>query len=140
MPGRRWSALVAELFGPIVFETSIPAVVREGDLVPFAELVWLTEPTAAEQDWLAASAERFQELIAALSDPSFGSVPFLIWLDRRFVQRTGDAPGWDALSRIEPDLARAALRVHHAGLLALRPAPSSPRSTAATPPPTTGSH
>ena len=37
--------LVAELFGDVVFEASIPAVVREGDLAPFAELAWLTVPT-----------------------------------------------------------------------------------------------
>ncbi|WGL50606.1 DEAD/DEAH box helicase family protein [Nocardioides sp. BP30] len=113
------AALVAELFGPIVFETSIPAVVREGDLAPFAELVWLTEPTPTEQDWLAESAERFAELVTGLSDPAYGSVPFLTWLERRFVQRAGDAPGWEALARSEPALALAALRVHHAGLLAL---------------------
>lgn len=113
--------LVAELFGPIAFETSIPAVVREGDLAPFAELVWLTEPTRTEQDWLAESAERFAELIAGLSDPTYGSVPFLTWLERRFVQRAGDAPSWDELARSQPDLALAALRVHHAGLLALPP-------------------
>ncbi|SFC66956.1 Type III restriction enzyme, res subunit [Nocardioides terrae] len=113
--------LVGELFGTPVFETSIPAVVREGDLAPFAELVWLTEPTAAEKEWLAESALRFTELVTALTDPSFGSVPFLTWADRRFVERPGDAPSWAGLATAEPDLAAAALRLHHAGLLALPP-------------------
>ena len=50
--------LVDELFGDSVFTVSIPAVVREGDLAPFAELAWLTTPTARENDWLAEQGER----------------------------------------------------------------------------------
>ncbi|GAB3929000.1 hypothetical protein GCM10011575_25740 [Microlunatus endophyticus] len=110
--------LVEELFGAVVFEASIPAVVREGDLAPFAELVWLTEPTAAESTWLAESAERFTELVTQLTDPAFGTTPFLVWLDRRFVTRSGGS-SWDGLMRSEPELADAALRLHHAGLLAM---------------------
>jgi len=113
--------LVDELFAGIVYETSIPAVVREGDLAPFAELVWLTTPTAAEAEWLAAGAERFQELVTQLTDPTFGSVPFLSWLDQRFVERPGEAPTWAVLAKAEPALTDAALRLHHAGLLALPP-------------------
>ena len=110
------AALVAELFGEVVFETSIPAVVREGDLAPFAELAWLTVPTAAESEWLASEATRFRELVTQLTDPTFGSVPFLAWLDARF--RSAEAP-WPELARREPELCSAALRMHHAGLLAL---------------------
>ena len=46
--------LVDELFGTRRAASSIPAVVREGDLAPFAELAWLTTPTPAEQEWLTA--------------------------------------------------------------------------------------
>ncbi|MCW2757887.1 MAG: box helicase [Nocardioidaceae bacterium] len=115
------AALVAELFGTPVFEASIPAVVREGDLAPFAELVWLTEPTASERDWLAEGAERFTELTTDLTDPTFGDPAFLPWLDQRFVTRAGDAPSWAAMLREQPDLCAAALRMHHVGLLALPP-------------------
>ncbi|MGI8645895.1 MAG: DEAD/DEAH box helicase [Nocardioides sp.] len=110
------AALVDELFGEVVFETSIPAVVREGDLAPFAELAWVTVPTAAETDWLASEATRFRELVTQLTDPEFGSVPFLSWLDARFL--SSDAP-WPELVRREPALCSAALRMHHAELLAL---------------------
>ena len=41
--------LVEELFGDTLFSVSIPAVVREGDLAPFAELAWLTTPTPTER-------------------------------------------------------------------------------------------
>lgn len=110
--------LVADLFGAVVFEASIPAVVREGDLAPFAELVWLTEPTAAEATWLAESAERFTELVTQLMDPAFGTVPFLAWMDQRFVIRSGGS-SWDGLMRSDPQLGNAALRLHHAGLLGM---------------------
>ncbi len=106
--------LVAELFGDVVFEASIPAVVREGDLAPFAELAWLTVPTAVESDWLASEASRFSELVEQLTDPDFGSTPFLGWLDARFL--APEAP-WSELVRREPELCAAALRMHHAGLL-----------------------
>ncbi|MEI7059108.1 DEAD/DEAH box helicase family protein [Nocardioides sp. CCNWLW239] len=113
------SALVGSLFGEIVFATSIPAVVREGDLAPFADLVWLTAPTPDEREWLRGSAERFEELLTALTSDDLGSVPFLTWLDRRFVMRSAPAPSWAELARSSPDLATAALRAHHRGLIAL---------------------
>ena len=77
------AALVNRLFGETTYVASIPAVVRQGDLAPFAELAWLTTPTPHEQQWLAAQAERFTELTTALTDPSNGDL--LTWLDRRFL-------------------------------------------------------
>ncbi|MFC4785253.1 DEAD/DEAH box helicase [Nocardioides sp. MAHUQ-72] len=112
------AALVEELFGDCAYAASIPALVREGDLAPFSELVWLASPTAAESAWLAESAARFAELLTDLTDPEFGSTPFLSWLDARFTDP--DVP-WLSVLRTEPDLARAALRAHHAGMLALPP-------------------
>ncbi|MDG4861311.1 DEAD/DEAH box helicase family protein, partial [Streptomyces sp. T-3] len=116
--------LVDELFGPAVRGPSIPAVVREGHLAPFAELAWLTTPTAEESAWLTAEAERFTELTTALLDPAFASTSFLGWLDERVVARRGagsDGPAvsWQHLERTAPELAAAALRFHHQGLLAL---------------------
>lgn len=110
--------LVHTLFGEAVHAVSIPAAVREGDLAPFAELVWLTTPTAREREWLRSEGERFRELVAQLLDPTFGSTPFLTWLDLRFLQ--ADVP-WPELQRKHPDLCDAALRMHHHGLLALPP-------------------
>lgn len=114
--------LVGELFGPAVQGPSIPAAVREGHLAPYAELCWLTTPTPGETDWLAGEAERFTELTTDLLDPEFASRPFLSWLDERFVVREGPDGArlpWTRLARDRPELADAALRFHHAGLLAL---------------------
>src|SRR5215207_2723882 len=110
--------LVDDLFGHPIYATSIPSVVREGHIAPFAELAWLTTPTPTESRWLSAQAERFQELTTDLVDPAFGSVPFLTWLDERFVARS-PAVSWHRVQRAEPELTDAALRLHHIGLLRL---------------------
>lgn len=124
------AALVDELFGPPLYSTSIPAVVREGHLAPFAELAWFTAPTPAESQWLGSEAERFAQLQTDLLEPGKSSVGFLTWLDGRFVTRavadgqgspTALAVEWPKLERDSPELAGAALRFHYAGLLALPP-------------------
>jgi superfamily II DNA or RNA helicase len=113
------AGLVEELFGGIVYEASIPAVVREGHLAPFAELAWLTTPSPREHDYITGQAERFAELVHGLTDPRFGSVGFLEWVDRRFVRATEGAVSWHRLVRDQPELCDAALRLHHAGLVDL---------------------
>ena len=106
--------LVDTLFGAPVLGASIPALVRQGHLAPFAELAWLTTPTAAEAEHIAAEAEHFAELTTGLVT----STDFLTWLDSRF---TGDTLSWARLEKDDQRLAAAALRMHHAGLLGLPP-------------------
>ncbi len=108
--------LVDELFGTPLYRVSIPAVVKVGDLAPFVELAWLTTPTPSEDDWLAEEAERFRELVTQLTDPSFGSMPFLQWLDARFVASRSP---WLTLVKEQPDVCRAVLRLHHVGMIGL---------------------
>lgn len=112
----RQAALVDELFGDIVFSASIPAAVREGHLAPFAELAWLTLPTAEEAEWLRDQSLRFVQLTTDLVDTRLGSTPILVWFDRRFLELTTP---WARFERDNPELARAALRLVHAELLAL---------------------
>lgn len=113
------SALTARLFGEVVHQSTIAAAVREGDLAPFGELAWLTTPTTAENDWLAEQSERFDELITTLTDPTIGPTSFLPWLDSRLVEPMGRERAWAELATTEPELADAALRLHHHGLLTL---------------------
>jgi superfamily II DNA or RNA helicase len=108
--------LVDELFGTPLYRVSIPAVVKVGDLAPFVELAWLTTPTPSEDDWLKEEAERFRELITQLTDPTFGSLPFLQWLDARFVASRSP---WLTLVKEQPDVCRAVLRLHHVGMIGL---------------------
>lgn len=111
--------LVDRLFGTIRYRVSVPAVVKEGHLAPFDELVWLTTPTPTEEDWLTSEAVRFTELTTLLTTPGFGTVGFYAWLTARFVDPVPTTTTWAALAEREPELCDAALRMHQAGLLAL---------------------
>ncbi|SDT43009.1 DEAD/DEAH box helicase family protein [Microlunatus soli] len=134
------SELVDALFGPPLYATSIPALVRDGYLAPFAEFAWLVRPSAQESEWLIGEAERFAVLQTDLTETGIASTDFLEWIDRRFVSRTidtGDDPvdhpgadrldvdrlelDWYRLEQDEPELAAAALRFCTAGLLAVPP-------------------
>jgi superfamily II DNA or RNA helicase len=119
---RSQDELTRTLFGPILYEARIPALVKEGTLAPYAELAWLVEPTAEEALWLAEQATRFSELTADLFDPEFGSTPLPEWLTQRLVQpcETGTST-WDQINARDPELGDAALRLVHAGLLELPP-------------------
>jgi superfamily II DNA or RNA helicase len=116
------ATLVDTLFGVPILGASTPALVREGYLAPFTELAWLTTPTAVESGYIAGEAERFAELTTDLLTPGFATTGFLTWLDARLVTRmttSGEPVAWDGLAKNEPDVAAAALRFHHAGLLEL---------------------
>ena len=120
---RQQADLVDDLFGGVTYAVSTPAVVRTGDLAPYQELAYLTEPTPEENRYIAGEALRFAELRTDLLDPAFASTPFLTWCDTRFVRRRAEdsaaAVPWAQLERDEPALTGAALRLHTAGLLGL---------------------
>lgn len=114
--------LVDRLFGAPIVGASIPALVRDGYLAPFAELVYVTEPTLTEHEYLAGQSTRFTQMCTDLLRPGFASTDFLPWLDARFVSRDtaqGGRLGWGALAARDPDLTDAVLRLHHQGLIAL---------------------
>ncbi|MEU3021040.1 DEAD/DEAH box helicase family protein, partial [Nocardiopsis sp. NPDC007018] len=114
--------LVDRLFGPPVTGASLPALVRDGYLAPFAELVHVTEPTLTEHEYLAGQASRFEAMCTDLLAPGFATTDFLPWLDARFVSRDareGGRVGWGTLAVREPELTDAVLRLHHRGLVAL---------------------
>ena len=114
--------LVDRLFGAPIVGASIPALVRDGYLAPFAELVYVTEPTLTEHEYLAGQGARFTQMCTDLLRPGFASTDFLPWLDARFVSRDtaqGGRLGWGALAARDPELTDAVLRLHHQGLIAL---------------------
>lgn len=119
---RSQAELTATLFGPILYEARIPALVKEGTLAPYAEMAWLVEPTSDEASWLAEQATRFAELTSDLFDPAFGSTPLPEWLTQRLVRPCQDGTSsWDEISARDPELGDAALRLVHAELLELPP-------------------
>ncbi|WP_026119387.1 DEAD/DEAH box helicase family protein [Nocardiopsis ganjiahuensis] len=114
--------LVDRLFGPPVIGASVPALVRDGYLAPFAELVHVTEPTLTEHEYLAGQGARFAAMCTDLLAPGFATTDFLPWLDARFVSRDireGGRIGWSTLAARSPELTDAVLRLHHQGLVAL---------------------
>ena len=114
--------LVDRLFGAPVIGASIPALVRDGYLAPFAELVHVTEPTLTEHEYLAGQGTRFTAMCTDLLRPGFASTDFLPWLDARFLSRDsaeGGRLGWGSLATRAPELTDAVLRLHHQGLIAL---------------------
>ncbi|HEX3723726.1 MAG TPA: DEAD/DEAH box helicase family protein, partial [Nitrolancea sp.] len=109
----RESTLYQEIFGEADFEVPTPAVVKEGDLAPYQELVYLTQPLAHELEYIAAQHERFEELLTQLMDVDFAARPFVDWLQTRVVERRsrgGAQLSWARFERDEPALALAALR------------------------------
>lgn len=113
-------ALHDELFGSADFDVQTPALVKEGDLAPYRELVYLTRPTPDEDTWLASEAMRFADLQVQLVDKRLGSIPLVEWLERRVVDRAtadGVRLSWDTFEQTEPDLARAALRFARTGMI-----------------------
>jgi len=109
-----------ELFGSRDFEVATPALVKEGDLAPYQELVYLTAPTIEEDTWLVAHGSRFVDLQADLVGERLGSIPLMAWLRRRVGER-GTAAGaqlsWAAFETEEPALALSALRFANAGFM-----------------------
>jgi superfamily II DNA or RNA helicase len=108
--------LYADLFGDPDFEVPTPAVVREGDLAPYQELVYLTRPLPHELAYIDSQHVRFQELVTRLFDADFASTTFVEWVQRRLVKRetrTGAEVPWSRFERDRPALALAGLRFLH---------------------------
>ena len=115
-------ALRDEMFGETDFVVPTPALVKEGDLAPYQELVYLTEPTPEEQAWIATDRARFAELMLALIDQQVGSMSLAVWLRVRIVDRAtpdGSQIAWSTFERSEPDLALSGLRFAYDGMIPL---------------------
>jgi hypothetical protein len=121
------AALYQQLLSQVDFTVPTPAVVREGHLAPYQELVQLCEPLASERDWLAAHHERFQQLLLDLDDPP-EELGLSVWLLARLRERgstDGSQTSWAELARRHPRFADAGLRwLHHVGE---RPPEGAPR-------------
>jgi superfamily II DNA or RNA helicase len=126
-------ALHDDLFGEDAdFEVPAAALVKDGELAPYQELVYLTAPTVEEDTWLADQQSRFAQLQIELVDRRLGTIPLLEWLNRRIVRRehatgagnaverrteNGATASWREFETAEPDLARAGLRFAAAGMI-----------------------
>ena len=108
------------LFGTADFAVATPAVVKEGDLAPYAELLYLSCPTPEEDTWIISERTRFARLQLELVDTTAASLPFPEWLRRRSSSSRGEggaALSWREQETANPRLALATLRFAHTGLV-----------------------
>ncbi|MDX6679724.1 MAG: hypothetical protein QOE31_3776 [Solirubrobacteraceae bacterium] len=111
--------LYDQLLGPQDFCVPTPAVVREGHLAPYQELVQLCTPLRSEHEWLAERHARFELVLEQLARvPADGEHLGLdVWLLGRLCERRTDAGAqlsWAELARRRPQLTDAGLRWLHA--------------------------
>lgn len=112
----RQETLYRDLFGHAHFEAVAPALVKEGILAPYQELVYLTQPFAHEEAFIAAQHARFERLLLHLLEPQFATCSFVEWIVRRVRERSsrhGAQVSWSRFEREYPTLAQAALRFLH---------------------------
>ena len=108
------------LFGTADFAVATPAVVKEGDLAPYAELLYLSCPTPEEDTWIISERTRFARLQLELVDTTAASLPFPEWLRRRSSSSRGEggaALSWREQETANLRLALATLRFAHTGLV-----------------------
>ncbi len=97
------------LVGEVDFEVPTPAVVKEGDLAPYRDLVYFVEPSARELDYLKHIQEAFEEAIGSLTQ----SKDFGQWVIHTIVAgpfEQEDPYPWEEFLRRKPLLAVAGLR------------------------------
>lgn len=92
------------LLGDVDFEVPTPAVVKEGDLAPYRQLAYFTEPTEPEQAFLDDVQGEFERAAAEL----LADAGLADWVAAR-VHGTGGEP-WPSLLHANPVFAVAALR------------------------------
>ena len=107
-----------------------PAVVREGHLAPYQELVQLCEPLTSERGWLAERHERFARVLDDLAEapPSAEHLGLPVWLLARLRERRsadGAQMSWAEFARRSPRLADSGLRWLNS--VGEKPPPDAPR-------------
>lgn len=94
------------LVGDIDYQVPTPALVREGGLAPFQDLVLFTTPSSKEEQFLEEQHDAFHELLDELvkNQPSLLSQ----WIEERMSQAC--KKNWRAFAGDNPDLATAMCR------------------------------
>jgi len=98
------------IMGSIDFEVPTPAVVKEGNLAPYQDLVYFCRPTDKEKKFIDSLESRFREIVERLgAQESFGN-----WVWQRVVERplptTDGKQSWTAFFNRSPSLAIAGVK------------------------------
>ncbi len=100
------------LLGDVDFEVPTPAVVKEGDLAPYRDLVYFVSPSPREMNYLRDIQAAFEGAIAELT----GDERFQEWVAhslRHRLDREGESMSWGEFFRARPLFSIAALRFSH---------------------------
>jgi superfamily II DNA or RNA helicase len=90
------------LLGEVDFEIPTPAVVKEGDLAPYRDLVYFVEPSQAEMDYLYNIQQAFENIISETTS----SAAFRTWVDGYLAAETD----WAVFLNEQPLFSLALLR------------------------------
>ncbi|MCA9084144.1 MAG: DEAD/DEAH box helicase family protein [Planctomycetaceae bacterium] len=104
-----------DYFGPIDYEVPVPAVVRDGFLAPYQDLVWFVRPTPAELSFVADIDQNFRQLLDEFNRPSRVSdesrvLPLQEWISHVLENLQLPATtcaNWKEFVRRDPGLAEA---------------------------------
>lgn len=104
-----------DYFGPIDYEVPVPAVVRDGFLAPYQDLVYFVRPTESELAFVSEVDSRFRDLLDALCRPKktddhgVPSLPQWLFhtLDKLDLP-AAKCENWKQFERRDPDLAECA--------------------------------
>ncbi|HYP41116.1 MAG TPA: DEAD/DEAH box helicase family protein [Chloroflexia bacterium] len=97
------------LLGEVDFEVPTPAVVKEGDLAPYRDLAYFTQPSERERAYLHNIQQTFEQAIADVT----GGEAFRAWVARSMFANTeheGAEIAWETALNEQPLLSLAALR------------------------------
>ena len=107
-----------EFFGPIDYEVPVPAVVKDGFLAPYQDLVYFVRPTGGELSYLATTDDQFRKIVEQLCRSGEAGAEKHVrreslndWVVRVLAERrlpTYTAPDWSAFERRDPQFAHSA--------------------------------
>ena len=107
-----------DFLGPVDYETPLPAVVKDGFLAPYQDLVCFVRPTGDELNYLATTDREFAKIVEELcreEPPSQDNLParksLPAWLVSVLSERrlpTGVAKDWTSFEHRDPEFARCA--------------------------------
>lgn len=97
------------LVGDIDYQVPTPALVREGGLAPFQDLVYFTEPTLEEETFLQEQHEAFHTLLEELAADEDSLLT--AWVEERVTNAFRD--GWKGFASKNQELACALIRYMH---------------------------
>jgi hypothetical protein len=98
------------LMGEVDYEIPTPAVVKEGMLAPYQDLVRFCVPAEKEMQYISACHQQFKEFVARYDAP--GS-DFYYWIHDRIVKRkllTAETQEWSKFVHSRPGFATAGVK------------------------------